>query len=208
MEQSNRTDWKDKSSREQTLTYEEECTTETKGEWIKRKVLLKTVSVVLLVLCFETREVRSSGPANKELNPPPPILRLLIKSKLSWKLVLDCVKCYLKLTLCFHGLNSLRKSLENDVKPDVLRFQVSENGGSLDQAVHCFQKGETWVVVERVNDKQFGIESCTQNRPLGRERDGSVKCLKGIDLSKWMQNNLSWDPNNRFGINPMNFISA
>ena len=147
-------------------------------------VLHKTVSVVLLVLCFESREVRSSGPVNKELNPPPPILRQLIKSKLLWKLVLDYVKCYLKLSHCLHRLNSLRKSLENDVIPDVLQFQVSENGFSSDQAVHCFQKGKIWVVVGRDNDEKFGRESYNQDGPLGRERDRSVKYLKGADLPK------------------------
>ena len=70
---------------------------------------------------------------------PPPLLRLGLKRKLTWKLVLDYLKHFNNLNSNFLRIKFLRKCLVNDIIPDFLRFRVPDNGVFSDQAVHSFQ---------------------------------------------------------------------
>ena len=70
---------------------------------------------------------------------PPPLLRLVLKRKLTWKLVLDYLKRLNKFNTSFMRIKFLRKCLDNDITPDFLRFRVPDNGFFLGQAVHSFQ---------------------------------------------------------------------
>ena len=70
---------------------------------------------------------------------PPPLLRLVLKRKLTWKLVLDYLKQFNKFNTSFMRIKFLRKCLNNDITPDFLRFRVPDNDVFSDQAVHSFQ---------------------------------------------------------------------
>ena len=70
---------------------------------------------------------------------PPTLLRLVLKRKLTWKLVLNYLKHFNKLNSSFLRIIFLRKCLDNDIIPDFLRFRVPDNGVFSDQAVHSFQ---------------------------------------------------------------------
>ena len=54
---------------------------------------------------------------------PPPLLSLVLKRKLTWKLVLDYLKHFNKLNSTFLRIKFLKKCLDNDVIPDFLRFR-------------------------------------------------------------------------------------
>ena len=71
---------------------------------------------------------------------PPPLFRMVLKRKLTWKLVLDFLKHFKKFNSSFLRIKFLRKCLDNDIIPDFLRFRVPDNGVFFsDQAVHSFQ---------------------------------------------------------------------
>ena len=70
---------------------------------------------------------------------PTPLFRLVLKRKLTWKLVLDCLKHFNTFNSSFLRIKFLRKCLDNDIIPDFLRFRVPDNGVFSDQAVHSFQ---------------------------------------------------------------------
>ena len=70
---------------------------------------------------------------------PPTFLRLILKRKLTWKLVLDYIKHFSKIDSSFLRIKFLRKYLDNDIMPDFLRFCVPDNCVFSDQAVHSFQ---------------------------------------------------------------------
>ena len=59
---------------------------------------------------------------------PPPLLGLVLKRKLTWKLVLDYLKHFIKFNSSFLRIKLLKKCLDNDIIPDVLRFRVPDNG--------------------------------------------------------------------------------
>ena len=70
---------------------------------------------------------------------PPPLLRIVLNRKLTWKLVLDYLKHFNKFNSSFLRIKFLRNCLNNDIIPDFLRFRVPDNGVFSDQAVHSFQ---------------------------------------------------------------------
>ena len=60
----------------------------------------------------------------------PPLLRLVLKRKLSWKLVLEYLKHFIKFNSNFLRIKFPRKCLDNDIIPEFLRFHVPDNGSS------------------------------------------------------------------------------
>ena len=70
---------------------------------------------------------------------PPPLLRMVLKIKLTWKLVVDYLKHFNKFNSSFLRIKFLKKCLDNDIIPDFLRIRVSDNGVFSDQAVQSFQ---------------------------------------------------------------------
>ena len=54
---------------------------------------------------------------------PPPLLSLVLKRKLTWKLVLDYLKHFNDFNSTFLRIKFLKKCLDNDVIPDFLRFR-------------------------------------------------------------------------------------
>ena len=68
---------------------------------------------------------------------PPPLLRMVLKNKFTWRLVLDYLKHFNKFNSSFLRIKFLR--IYNDNIPDFLRFRVPDNGVFSDQAVHSFQ---------------------------------------------------------------------
>ena len=59
---------------------------------------------------------------------PPPLLRLALKKKLTWKLVLDYLKHLNKFNSSLLRVKFLRRCLDNDIIPDFLRFCAPDNG--------------------------------------------------------------------------------
>ena len=70
---------------------------------------------------------------------PPPLLRMVLKRKLTWKLVLDYLNYSNNFNSSFLRFKFLIKCLDNDIRSDFLRFRVPDNCVFLDQAVHRFQ---------------------------------------------------------------------
>ena len=58
---------------------------------------------------------------------PPPLLRFVLKRKLTWKLVLEFLKQFNKFNISFLRIKFLKKCLDNDIIPDFLRFHVPDN---------------------------------------------------------------------------------
>ena len=65
-------------------------------------------------------------------------LRLVLKRKLTWKLVLDFLKYFSKFKSSFLRFNFLRKYLDNAIIPHFIRFRVPDKDVFSDQAVHSF----------------------------------------------------------------------
>ena len=69
----------------------------------------------------------------------PPLLRLVLIRKLTWNLVLDCLKHFYKINSSFLRIKFQKKCLDNDIISDFLQFRVPDNGVISDEAVHSFQ---------------------------------------------------------------------
>ena len=59
---------------------------------------------------------------------PPPLLRLVLIIKLTWKLVLHYLKHFNNINSSLQRIKLLNKCLDNDIIPDFLRFRVPDNG--------------------------------------------------------------------------------
>ena len=59
---------------------------------------------------------------------PPQLLRMILKRKLTWKLVLGYLKHFKKFNSSFLRIKFMRKCLDNDIISDFLRFRVPDNG--------------------------------------------------------------------------------
>ena len=60
-----------------------------------------------------------------EILLPPPFFRLVLKKKLTWKIVLGYLKHFRNFNSSFPRTKFLRKCLDNDIKTDFLRHGVS-----------------------------------------------------------------------------------
>ena len=92
---------------------------------------------------------------------PPPLLRMVLKRKLTWKLVLDYLKHFNKFNSSFLRIKFLRKCLDNDIIPNFLRFRVPDNGVFSDQVVHSFQLR---LLISELSQANARLYSFKENR--------------------------------------------
>ena len=108
---------------------------------------------------------------------PPPLLRMVLKRKLTWKLVLDYLKHFNKFNSSFLRIKFLRKCLDNDIIPNFLRFRVPDNGVFSDQVVHSFQLR---LLISELSQANADRAKASGNLVKARE-----VVRRGIDEKRW-----------------------
>ena len=110
---------------------------------------------------------------------PPPLLRLVLKRKLTWKLVLDYLEHFNKINSSFLRIEFLRKCLDNDIITDFLRLRVPINGVFFsDQAVHSFRLRLLRSVISQAN-----LDRAKASGNLAKARE---VVRRGIDEKWWL----------------------
>ena len=102
---------------------------------------------------------------------------MVLKRKLTWKLVLDNLRHFNKFNSSFLRIKFLRKCLDNDIIPDFLRFRVPDNGVFLAEAVHSFQ--------QRLIRSELSQASADRAKASGNLVKAREVVRRGIDKKWW-----------------------